>query len=189
SLTGDTRANDASLWLVSTATMSAVTDAIRDEMGSALEIAETSELYSRSLRSFDRTFAVTYVLEAVAVLVGLFGVSASVSARVLDRRGEFAVLRHMGATRRFIAAMLASEGGLTGALGTLLGLILGTALSLILIFVVNRQSFHWSMDLHFPGLIIAGLSLAMVLAAALTASLSGRKAMENEVLYAVREDW
>ncbi len=189
SLTGDTRANDASLWLVSTATISAVTDAIRDEMGSALEIAQISELYSRSLRAFDRTFAVTYVLEAVAVLVGLFGVSASVSAQVLDRRGEFAVLRHMGATRRFIAAMLASEGGFTGALGTLLGLILGTALSLILIFVVNRQSFHWSMDLHFPGLIIAGLSLAMVLAAALTASLSGRKAMENEVLHAVREDW
>ncbi|MGH8726785.1 MAG: FtsX-like permease family protein [Burkholderiales bacterium] len=184
-LTEDTRANDAALWLASDASP----DVVRQAIGGELEITTNSELHSRSLRAFDRTFAVTYVLEGVAVLVGLFGVSASFGARVLDRRSEFAMLRHLGATRRFIAAMLGAEGAFSGALGTLLGLILGTGLSLILIFVINRQSFHWSMDLHFPWGIIAGLSLAMVVAAALTAILSARKAMGDDVLAAVREDW
>jgi putative ABC transport system permease protein len=188
-LTGDALANDAWLWLASHANVSAVADMIGRKIGDQLEIAQVSELHSRSLKAFDRTFAVTYLLEAVAVVVGLFGVSASFSARVLDRRGEFGMLRHLGASRRDIAVMLGWEGGIASGLGTLLGLILGTGLSLILVFVINRQSFHWSMDLHFPWLIIAGLSAAMVLAAVLTASLSGRKAIADDMLRAVHEDW
>jgi putative ABC transport system permease protein len=105
---------------------------------------------ARSLDIFDRTFAVTYALEAVAVLIGLFGLSSSFGALVLARSREFGMLRHVGMTRRQVAAMLAAEGALVSALGLALGLALGWVISLVLIHVVNRQSFHWSMDLHLP---------------------------------------
>ncbi len=74
---------------------------------------------SARLRSqiFDRSFAVTYAMEAVAVLVGLFGLSSSLGAIVLARRREFGVLRHLGLTRGDIRAMLAAEGGLLALLG------------------------------------------------------------------------
>ena len=90
----------------------------------------------------------TYALEAVAVLIGLFGLSSSFGALVLARRREFGMLRHLGMTRRQIGAMLATEGALVSALGLAVGLALGWVISLILIHVVNRQSFHWSMELH-----------------------------------------
>lgn len=188
-LTGDRRANDAAIWFAPGTDASVVASLIRNDVAGELEIAQTHELHSRSLRSFDRTFAVTYLLEAVAVLVGLLAVSSSFSARVLDRRGEFGMLRHIGASRRRIAQMLAYEGAVTSTLGAALGLFLGTALSLILIFVVNRQSFHWSMDFHFPSLMIATLAAAMVIAGTMSAVLGGRKAMSDDVLTAVREDW
>jgi ABC-type antimicrobial peptide transport system permease subunit len=68
--------------------------------------AIVGEIRQRSLALFDRTFAVTYLLEAVAVLIGLFGISASTSSQVLARRGEFGMLRHLGVTRREIGRML-----------------------------------------------------------------------------------
>jgi putative ABC transport system permease protein len=188
-LTGDTRANDAALWLRSVAEVDVAAEAVRGAIGSEPEVARTSDLHWRSLAAFDRTFAVTYALEAVAVLVGLFGVSASFSARVLDRRGEFGVLRHLGARRRDITNLLAFEGAISGAAGTMLGLLLGACLSVILIFVINRQSFHWSMDLHFPWTVLAGFSLAMIVAATAAAVWSGRHASSGEMLRAVREDW
>ncbi len=86
----------------------------------------------------------------MAVTIGLFGIAAGISAQVLARRGEFGALRHLGFTRGQVATMLAIEGSVLGALGVIVGLVAGTVISLILIYVVNRQSFHWSMDLSAP---------------------------------------
>ena len=83
----------------------------------------------------------------VALVIGLTGLSSSFGALVLARRREFGMLRHVGMTRRQIGTMLAAEGTLVSALGLLVGLALGFLISLILIHVVNRQSFHWTMDL------------------------------------------
>jgi putative ABC transport system permease protein len=152
-------------------------------------MVETREIKAGSLAIFDRTFAVTYALEMAAVAIGLFGVSASFSAQAVARRREFGMLRHIGLTRDQIAAMLASEGLIVGALGAIAGLALGWLLSLILIHVINRQSFHWSMDMHIPWTALALLATVLVVAAAATAVLSGRRAMGVEVTRAVREDW
>jgi len=121
--------------------------------------------------------------------VGLFGLSSSVAAIVLARRREFGVLRHLGMTRRQVGAMLAAEGGLLAVLGVAAGLGLGGAISLVLIRVVNRQSFNWSMDLHPPWGLLAGLSLLLVLLAVLTALVSGREATSMGAVRAVKEDW
>ena len=72
--------------------------------------------------------------------------------------------------------MLAAEGGLLAILGVLAGLAIGALISLVLVYVVNRQSFNWSMDLHPPYALLAGLSVVLIALAALTAYFSGREA-------------
>ena len=153
------------------------------------DIALPAEIRNRSLALFDRTFAVTYLLEAVAVLIGLFGIAASTSSQVLARRGEFGMLRHLGVTRGEIGRMLAFEGAALGSIGVVAGIVVGGIISLILIFVVNRQSFHWTMDVHVPWVLLAVLSAVLIVASAGTAAFSGRRAMGDDVVRAVKEDW
>jgi putative ABC transport system permease protein len=189
-LTGDRTANDGALWLVPGATPATVIEALRAlPGGEQLDIAEPGEIREVSLRVFDRSFAVTYAMEAVAVLVGLFGLSSSLGAIVLARRREFGVLRHLGLTRSQIGGMLAAEGGLLALVGSAAGLAAGAAISLVLVYVVNRQSFHWSMELHPPYLLLAGFIVVLVALAVLTAVVSGREAMGMGPVRAVREDW
>jgi putative ABC transport system permease protein len=128
-------------------------------------------------------------MEAVAMLVGLFGLSSSLGAIVLARRREFGMLRHLGLTRAQIRAMLAAEGGLLALLGALAGLAAGAAISLVLVYVVNRQSFNWSMELHPPYWLLGVLILILVGLAVFTAILSGKEAMGIGPVRAVREDW
>jgi putative ABC transport system permease protein len=189
-LTGDRRVNDAALWLAPGATRAAAMEALSALPGGAqLEISDPGEIRTVSLRIFDRSFAVTYAMEAVAVLVGLFGLSSSLGAMVLGRRREFGMLRHLGLTRRQIAGMLAAEGGLLAIVGSAAGLACGAAISLVLVYVVNRQSFNWSIEMHWPFALLASLVAVLIILAVVTAILSGREAMGMGPVRAVREDW
>jgi putative ABC transport system permease protein len=189
-LTGDPLANDAAIALAAGAAASRVADALTatGDPG-ALTIAYPGEIRAISLRIFDRTFAVTYLLEAVAVMIGLAGVAASFAALAAARRPEFGMLRHLGLTRRQIGWMLAQEGALASGVGVLGGLLAGGAIGLVLIEVVNRQSFHWSMDLHVPWGSLALFASGLIALAALAAVLAGRQAMRQDAVLAVREDW
>jgi len=189
-LTGDRAVNDGSIWLSPGAAPADVAAALRAlPGGEQLDISEPGEIRQVSLRIFDRSFAVTYAMEAVAFLVGLFGLSSSLGAIVLSRRREFGVLRHIGLTRRQIRTMLAAEGGLLALVGAAAGLAAGTAISLVLVYVINRQSFHWSMELHPPYLLLTLLVFILVVLAIFTAVLSGREATGIGPVRAVREDW
>ena len=189
-LTGDRRASDASLWLAPGATVAQAMQAIRALPGSEqLDIGEPGEIRAVSLEIFDRSFAVTYAMEAVAVLVGLFGLSSSLGAMVLGRRRELGMLRHLGLTRRQIGAMLAAEGGLLAALGAAAGLAAGAAISLVLVYVVNRQSFNWSIELNVPWALLGLITAVLLVLAVLTALWSGKEAMGMGPVRAVREDW
>ncbi|HEX4884094.1 MAG TPA: FtsX-like permease family protein [Casimicrobiaceae bacterium] len=110
-------------------------------------------------------------------------------ALVLARRREFGVLRHLGMTRGQVGRMLATEGVVTSAIGVGAGLLLGALISLILIYVVNRQSFHWGMDLAMPWPQLAAFAVVVVALATLTAVASGRQAMGPDVVRAVKDDW
>ncbi len=195
-LTGDRAANDVQLWLAPGADAAAVQREVRElaqrqAPGSAalLEFASASELRATSLRIFDRSFAVTYWLQAVAIAIGLFGIAASFSAQVLARRKEFGLLAHLGLTRRQILAVVAGEGAAWTVIGSLAGLALGLAVSVVLVHVVNPQSFHWTMDLNTPWLRLAALCLAVVAAGTVTAWLAGRAAAGHDAVLAVKEDW
>jgi putative ABC transport system permease protein len=189
--TGDGSANEGSIWLNTGADAAATEAALRARFarGDSLEILTSTALRERSLQIFDRAFAITYALEAIAVIIGLTGVSFAASSTALARRAEFGMLRHIGMLRRQIVGMLASEGILTSAFGVAYGLGLGTALSLVLVYVINRQSFNWSIDLVIPAWQLVVLSLTLIAAAAVTAVWSGRAAMSQDAVQAVREDW
>ncbi len=190
-LTGDDDATNGAIWLREGIDPEAFGVRLREALARTgdYDISDPRTIRVRSLALFDRTFAVTYLLEAVAVLIGLFGIAASTSSQVLARRGEFGMLRHLGVTRREIARMLAFEGAALGGIGVAAGLVVGAIVSLVLIFVVNRQSFHWTMDLHVPWVALSWLSGLLVAASAGTAVLSGRRAMTDDVVRAVKEDW
>jgi putative ABC transport system permease protein len=189
--TGDESANEGSIWLNTGADAGAAEKMLRRAVGNgdALEIITSTALHERSLQIFDRAFAITYALEVIAVIIGLAGVSFAASSTALARRAEFGMLRHIGMLRRQIIAMLADEGILTSVFGVVYGLGLGMALSLVLVYVINRQSFNWSIDLSVPVWQLAWLSGALVGAAAVTSIWSGRAALSQDAVRAVREDW
>ncbi len=189
-LTGDMSVSDAALWLREGATAEQASAALRTlPFGTALDIAQPGEIRAISLKIFDRSFAVTYLLEAVAIVIGLFGVAATFSAQTLARAKEFGMLRHIGVLRSQILAMLAIEGSLLTLLGIATGFLLGGAISLILVFVVNPQSFHWTMRLHMPWELLAAVALVLLGSAAATALVAGRHAVSGDAVRAVREDW
>jgi putative ABC transport system permease protein len=189
-ITGDTVVNDTSLWLKPGVKVDQVMAAIRAlPFGKSLEFAQPGEIRAISLRIFDRSFAITYLLEGIAMVIGLFGVAATFSSQTLARAKEFGMLRHIGVTRRQILSMLAAEGGMLALLGILVGFALGGAISLILIFVVNPQSFHWTMQLHVPWPLLLTVAMALLASAGVTAVVSGRFAVSGDAVRAVREDW
>lgn len=190
SLTNDLNVNTVALWLQTEATVEQIMTSLKSlPFGGALDITHASDIRTLSLEIFDRSFAVTYLLEAVAVAIGLLGVAASFSAQGLARTKEFGMLRHIGMLRRQIMWVLAAEGGLITILGVALGFVIGWSISLILVFIVNPQSFHWTMQLHLPWGWLTIVASVMVVFAALTALVAGRHAVSGHAIRAVREDW
>lgn len=189
-LTGDRVRTEAALWLEPGASAAQV---IRDLQGQletrSAEFAETGELRAISLHIFDRSFAVTYVLELAAIVIGLVGIAATFSAQAIARTREFGMLRHLGVTRGQILALLAIEGLLVTALAIVVGLAAGLAVAWVLVEIVNPQSFHWTMDFRLPLGLVLGLIAALLGAAAATALIAGRRAVSGEAILAVREDW
>ncbi|MBX3620101.1 MAG: ABC transporter permease [Rhizobacter sp.] len=194
-LTGDTRITDMALWLHAGADIAALQQSLRTLVseaggdGAALEFASAGELRAVSLRIFDRSFAVTYWLQGVAIGIGLFGIAASFSAQVLARRKEFGLLAHLGLTRRQVLAVVSLEGAVWTGAGALLGLLLGLAVSVVLVKVVNPQSFNWTMELALPGARLALLCAAVVAAGTFTAWAAARRAATRQMALAVKEDW
>lgn len=189
-LTGDMDINAAGLWLEPGVSAARVIATLKHlPFGAGLEVAEPSEIRALSLKIFDRSFAVTYLLEVVAIIIGLFGVAATFSAQTLARAKEFGMLRHLGVSRRQILGILATEGGMLTAMGIGVGFVLGWVISLILVFVVNPQSFHWSMQMHLPWGLLASVAALLLVSAMVTALVAGRYALSGSAIRAVSEDW
>ena len=156
-LTGDTRSSDLALW--------------------PADGADMAVLQSRTRSAAQ---------QAVAIGIGLFGIAASFSAQVLARRKEFGLLAHLGLTRRQILAVVASEGAAWTGIGAIAGVLLGLAVSVVLVHVVNPQSFHWTMEMNIPAPRLWALCAAVVVSGTVTAWLAGRAAAGRD---AVKEDW
>src|SRR5437660_12147812 len=132
------------------------------------------DLRIEAVRIFDRTFAITYALEAVAVIVAVMGIAGALLALVIDRRRELGLLRFLGAAGGQVRKLILVEAGLLGLLANLAGIALGFALSLVLIFVINKQSFGWTIRFHWPVEILLG-ALTVVYVATVLAGLYPRR--------------
>jgi putative ABC transport system permease protein len=135
----------------------------------AFTILTNRTLRREVMRVFDRTFAVTYGLEAIALAVAVLGVLNALFALVLERRRELALLRVLGASRRQIRRSIVLEAGLLGFCSLVLASACGAAFAAVLILVINRQSFGWTIRAHVPAGELAA-AFALALAAAFAAS-------------------
>ncbi len=127
--------------------------------GFPLVVAPNAQLRRDAVAIFDRTFAVTWALEGVAILVAMLGAANALLALVLDRRRELGMLRYLGAATSQIRGMILAEAGLLGLFALLLGSALGLVLSCLLIFVINKQSFGWTIQFHLPAAALGGAML------------------------------
>jgi putative ABC transport system permease protein len=128
------------------------------------------------LRIFDSTFAITYALEIIAIAVAMLGVAATLLTLVLERRRELSMLRLIGAARRQVQRVVVIEAALIGAISQILGLVVGLALSVLLVYVINVQSFGWTIQFRVPWLFLAQVSVLVVVATAVAGLYPARQA-------------
>jgi putative ABC transport system permease protein len=115
-----------------------------------IDAETTRELRALVIAIFNRTFAITYALYIISIAIAVLGVVSTLFALVLERRREIGLLRYLGLRTRDVRRMVYAEAGFIGLLGGLLGVGIGVLLSLLLIFVINRQAFGWLIELHMP---------------------------------------
>lgn len=168
-------------------------EAVRKEIlqasaGHRVLLASNRELRGEAIRIFDRTFAITYALEAVAVMVAVMGVAGALLALVIDRRRELGLLRFLGAAGGQVRKQILAEAGLLGLLANFVGFALGFALSLVLIYVINKQSFGWTIRFHWPVAILFAALTVVYLATVLSALYPAQVAVRLNPLEALHED-
>ena len=149
-LGGKFEATELALWSRSGGDAAARDWLARETTKFGIETAEAGEIRELSLNIFDKSFAVTYALEAAAMLIGLFGLAVTLAASVWLRARELATLSALGFDRAMLTRAVMFEGALIAAVGLVVGLVCGLAVGAILTHVVNPQAFHWRMDLRIP---------------------------------------
>jgi putative ABC transport system permease protein len=160
----DDSATAAAIYLKPGADAEAVRDTLwkrLGERGYQFLITPNAALQRAVLRVFDRTFTITYALEVVALCVAALGIANALLALVIERRRELGILRILGAAGTHLKKMILTEAALVGLLGNLTGWLMGLLLSLILIFVINKQSFGWTIQFYYPGKFLAFSGLAI----------------------------
>ena len=176
----DRRPSGLMVYLAETADPTAVRAEVLAALGPgrAVFINTNAMLRGQALQVFDSTFAITYALEAIAIFVSMFGVAATLLTLTLERRQQIAMLRLIGAERKHLRRMIMIEATLLGVVSLGIGLVVGLVLSLILIYVINVQSFGWTIQFHLPVLFLVRSSLLILagttLAGLYPARLAGR---------------
>ena len=132
--------------------------------GRGVEVTPTRALREQAILVFDRTFTITYALEAIAMFVAILAMAEALLNLVYDRRSELALLRMHGASLAQVRRLVLVQAGLLGVLASLMGLALGAASSQVLLRVIHKQSFGWSLPLHWPWEFLAAVLAASVVA-------------------------
>jgi putative ABC transport system permease protein len=163
----DRRVSSVAIEVVPGAHLPTVMAALRERAGREQEVVIRSNraLREASLEIFDRTFAITAVLRTLTVAVAFIGMLAALMALQLERAREIAVLRTLGLTPRQVWGLVTAETGLMGLLAGLLAIPGGLMLAGILVFVVNRRSFGWTMPIDpSPAILVQGVALSVLAA-------------------------
>lgn len=159
-------------------------ETVRTEMLDMLDEGHRAFIMSnRTLRDeilvvFDSTFAITYALEVIAIVVAMLGVAGTLLTLVLERRRELSLLRLTGADRRQVSRMVIIEAALIGAVSQGIGLAVGFGLSMVLIYVINVQSFGWTIQFHLPLAFLVQASIAVIIATSIAGIYPARRAAQ-----------
>ncbi len=157
-------------------------------VGSDVLMFSNGEIRREGIRVFDQTFAITYALEAISIVVAIGGIAGALMSIVMDRRREFGVLRFLGATTAQIRKLILVEAGLIGLLANATGLALGFVLSLILVYVINKQSFGWTIQFHWPVAVLLGSITVVYAATVLAGIVPARMAVRLNPIEVVHEE-
>jgi putative ABC transport system permease protein len=151
-----------------------------------LYVLTRSKFRERVLELVEQPFAVTYALEVIAIVVALLGVTNALYASILERTRELGVLRAVGATQRQVRRIILVEGGLMGLVGGCGGVLAGMCLAVILIFVINRQVFGWTLQMTLPVPFASAALVLLVLATILASLQPARRAARVHLTEAVQ---
>ena len=149
---GDTDVNSFVIYLSNKNEIENVRQELLKTLGADynLVIRSNPELKKNVLEIFDKTFAITYSLEIIAGGVALLGLFNTLIALILERKREIGIIRFIGGFQDQVKRMVLIESGILGFIGSIMGVAAGGVVSYILIFVINKQSFGWTIQIHFP---------------------------------------
>jgi len=128
-----------------------------------LDIFNNNTIRKKVMNIFDKSFAITYAIQGIALIVSLLGMGNMLYAVALERRKEISILKYLGANNRMLSKIYTLSAGIIGLFGTLYGLLLGGILSVIIIKVVNTKSFGWQVDYDINFLKISLLLFTLVI--------------------------
>jgi len=184
------RPNSLAVYLRPEADADEVSARLAESIGGRYQLLFTTNRVIRRevMRIFDSTFAITYALEAIAIVVAALGVISTLITLILERRGEISVLGFLGATRRQIGGMVVIESLLIGGVSQAIGIIIGWMLSLVLIYVINVQSFGWTIQFHLPLGFIGQSTMLILLVTGLAGLYPAAQAARVEAVRFAREE-
>lgn len=163
-LWNDPRVNNAALYLKPGTNTEEALARLQKQFATQYNVrmSSTAKLRTDIIGVFDRTFAITHVLELLAVVVAAFGIVAALLALLLERRKELATLRAIGMSRGQLARMLCVESVGIGTIAVGIAWAAGVCLALVLIYVINVRCFGWTIEPHFRiGIFAVALGVAV----------------------------
>ncbi len=191
-ITGDRSRSSVSVWVENGADTAQVIANIQRQVPELTQLKwiSASDVRQLSLKIFDRSFAMTYALEAAALFVALFSVAAGVTGQLLLRRREFGLLAHLGLSQKDSLRLVSLEVGLLLAVAVVWASVLGGLMSQILIHKVNPESFHWTMNTHFDAGQWLAISAVLLVLGVLAARWAAGQGLDSKRLAeSLRADW
>lgn len=179
---GEQRPTGLTVYLRDGSRTAAVRDQLLDRLegASGIFIFTNRSLREEVLRIFDSTFAVTYALQVIAIIVALLGIVGTLMTLVIERKRELGILRAVGASRRQVRAMVVAEAAMLGTISQVAGVGLGLLLALVLVYVVNLQSFGWTIHLSIPWRALAQMSVLVIVTTLIAGLYPAQRAMREQ---------
>jgi len=153
-----------------------------------LEVLSNASIKQQVLAVFDRTFAITTALQGVSALVAVIAVLSVLYALVAERRADLALLSAIGAARGQLFGVVVGQAAILGLLGAGAGAIAGLVVGVILVSVVNVQSFGWTIDFHQPWQLLYTTIAGVVASCAIAGLLPARATDPERLAGALREE-
>ena len=170
---GDTTISSASIYSQPNANLQHLADTIESQVSSpTAQVWRNQELHDASMQVFDQTFAITYVLRTLAIIVAFVAVFSALATLQIEREKELVVLRTIGFTVRRNWTIASAETGFMGFLAGIFSIPIGIFMAWLLIWVIEQRSFGWTMKMHVDPAILGEAVLLSVCAALIAGAIA-----------------